>query len=73
MIESMKNGGELHIHIHPGHSRLYEYFGMFNIQLSRGFNPAKAIVVEKFNGVKAEMSEYSDALREFGFVSGYNG
>jgi len=73
VMESLKNGKELHIHIPPDHPRLHEGLGMFKVRLSRGFNPEKGIVVEKINRVTAGQSEYRDALREFGFTSGYNG
>jgi len=73
VMESLKNGKELHIHIPPDHPRLHEGLGMFKVLLSRGFNPEKGIVVEKINRVTAGQSEYRDALREFGFTSGYNG
>jgi ATP-dependent Lhr-like helicase len=73
VLESMKNGRELRIHIPPDHPRFHESLGMFKILLSRGFNPVKGIVVERINGVAAERSEYRNALREFGFISGYNG
>jgi ATP-dependent Lhr-like helicase len=73
VLESMKNGRELHLHIPPNHPRLLESLEMFKILLSRGFNPMKGIVVEKINGVTAKRSEYRDALREFGFISWYNG
>jgi len=72
-LESMRNGRELHIRIPADHPRFQETLGMFKVLLSRGFNPAKGIVVEKINGVAAERSEYRDALREFGFISGYRG
>ena len=72
VLESMKNGRELRIHIPPDHPRFHESLGMFKILLSRGFNPVKGIVIETINGVAAELSEYRDALREFGFISGYN-
>lgn len=73
VLESMKNGRELSVHIPPDHPRLHESFGMFKALLSRGFNPVKGIMVEKINGTAAERSEYRDALREFGFVAGYRG
>ena len=72
VLESMKNGRELRIHIPPDHPRFHESLGMFKILLSRGFNPVKGIVIETINGVAAELSEYRDALRQFGFISGYN-
>jgi ATP-dependent Lhr-like helicase len=72
VLESMKNGRELRIHIAPDHPRFHESLGMFKTLLSRGFNPVKGIVIETINGVAAELSEYRDALREFGFISGYN-
>ncbi|MFP5223160.1 MAG: DEAD/DEAH box helicase [Acidobacteriota bacterium] len=73
VIESMKNGRELRIHVPADHPRLHECLGMFKVFLTRGFNPEKVIVVEKINGVTAGRSDYLDALREFGFISGYNG
>lgn len=73
VLESMKNGRELRIHIPPDHPRFHESLGMFKILLSRGFNPVKGIVIERINGAAAELSEYRDALREFGFVSAYDG
>jgi ATP-dependent helicase Lhr and Lhr-like helicase len=73
VIESMKNGRELRIHIPADHPRLHESLGMFKVLLSRGFNPEKGIVVERINGVTAGRSEYCNALREFGFISAYNG
>jgi ATP-dependent Lhr-like helicase len=73
VLESMKNGRELNIHFPPDHPLLNESLGLFKILLSRGFNPVKGITVEKINGVAAEQSAYRDALREFGFISGYNG
>jgi ATP-dependent Lhr-like helicase len=73
VIESMKNGRVLRIRIPHDHPRLHECLVMFNMLLSRGFNPVKAIVVETINGVKAEMSEYRQRLLEFGFVPGYKG
>ena len=72
VLESMKNGRELRIHIPPDHPRFHESLGLFKILLSRGFNPMKGIVIETINGVAAELSEYRAALREFGFISGYN-
>jgi len=73
VIESMKNGRELRIHIPADHPRFHESLGMFKTLLSRGFNPEKGIVVERINGVTAGRSEYCDAMREFGFISAYNG
>jgi ATP-dependent Lhr-like helicase len=73
LMESMKNGRELRIHIPPDHPRLHEGLELFKVLLARGFNPQKGIVVEKINGVAASRSEYRDVLREFGFSSGYNG
>jgi ATP-dependent Lhr-like helicase len=73
VLESIRNGRELRIHIPPDHPRLHECLGMFKVLLSRGFNPEKGIVVEKINGVTAGRSSYCDALREFGFISGYSG
>jgi ATP-dependent Lhr-like helicase len=73
VLESMKNGRELRIHIPPDHPRLHESLGLFKVLLSRGFNPMKGILVERINGVAAVRSEYRDALREFGFISGYDG
>jgi ATP-dependent Lhr-like helicase len=72
-LESMKNGRELHIHLPPDHPRFRETLGIFKALLSRGFNPVKGIVVETINGSAAELSDYRDALREFGFVAGYRG
>ena len=73
VIESMKNGRELRIHIPADHPRFNESLEIFKILLSRGFNPKKVIVVEKINGVTAVHSEYRDVLREYGFISGYSG
>ena len=72
-MESIRNSRELHIHIPPDHPRLHECLGMFKVLLSRGFNPVKGIVVEKINGVTAGRSSYREALKEFGFISGYSG
>jgi len=73
VIESMKNGRDLRIHIPPDHPRLPECLGLFKVLLSRRFNPVKGIVVEKINGIAPERSGYRDALREMGFISGYTG
>jgi hypothetical protein len=73
VIESMKNGRELCIHIPPDHPRLHDGLELFKVLLARGFNPQKGIVVEKINGAAASRSEYRNALLEFGFSSGYNG
>jgi ATP-dependent Lhr-like helicase len=73
VIESMKKGKELRIHIPADHPRLPESLAMFKVLLSRGFNPEKGIVVEKINGVAAGRSEYRDVFREYGFIAGYNG
>jgi ATP-dependent helicase Lhr and Lhr-like helicase len=73
MLESLRSGRELRIHIPPDDPRLNQSLQFFKTLLSRDFSPLKKIFVEKINGIAASASEYRDAFREFGFKAIYKG
>ncbi len=71
VLELQKSGKDLRIHIPPDHPRLQEALGIYKTILTRGFNPANPLYVEKINGLPAIDSEYSGVLKEFGFRTNY--
>lgn len=70
---SRRNGGALEFMTPPDDPRLPDYLAFFKALLTREFSPEKMVAVETINGKPALESEYSGALREFGFARYHKG
>ncbi|MDA8125295.1 MAG: DEAD/DEAH box helicase [Deltaproteobacteria bacterium] len=70
---SRRNGGVLEFFVPPDDPRLAEYLSFMKALLGREFLPEKTLLVETINGQSARESEYSEALKAFGFRSYYKG
>ncbi|HJV33694.1 DEAD/DEAH box helicase [Geomonas sp.] len=73
VMVSKRYGKELEIKAQPDDPRLHEYLSIFNVLLTREFNPVKRITVDQINGAPAATSSYAEALKEFGFEEAYHG
>ena len=70
---SRRSGSALEFLASPNDPRIPEYLAFFKALLAREFNPEKMILVETINGKPALESEYSQALKEFGFTRYHKG
>jgi ATP-dependent Lhr-like helicase len=73
VLISRRNGSVLEFSVPPDDPRLPEYLLFAKTLLGREFIPEKALSVETINGKPAVKSEYSGALKEFGFQGYYKG
>jgi ATP-dependent helicase Lhr and Lhr-like helicase len=73
VLVSRRNGGALDIAVPPDDPRLPECLRFLKALLGREFLPEKSLLVEKINGRSAIGSEYSGALKAFGFRGYYKG
>jgi ATP-dependent Lhr-like helicase len=73
VLISRRNGSLLEFLISPGDPHISEYLSFFKVLLTREFQPEKMILVETINGKPALESEYSRALKDFGFTGYYKG
>jgi len=65
VVVSRRNGKELEIHVPPDHPRLREYLALFEVALTRAFQPVHRIAVETINGERAIHSPYTTWLRDW--------
>jgi ATP-dependent Lhr-like helicase len=70
---SRRSGSSLEFLAPHDDPQIPEYLGFSKTLLTREFNPEKMIPVETINGKPALESEYSWALREFGFTRYHKG
>jgi len=73
VLVSKRYGKELEIEVPPGDPQIPDYLAFFRVLLTREFNPAKRIFVERINGDPAAGSAYAEALKAFGFQEAYQG
>jgi ATP-dependent Lhr-like helicase len=73
VLISRRNGAILDIAVPPEDPRLPEYLGFTKALLGREFLPEKSLLLETINGQSAIGSEYSRALKAFGFRGYYKG
>ncbi|MBN1292824.1 MAG: DEAD/DEAH box helicase [Candidatus Latescibacteria bacterium] len=71
VLISKRSGNELLFRVGPETELIGEYLEMFNVQLSRQFQPQKIIKVETVNDVPVFESPYLKALKNFGFKKDY--
>ena len=68
-----RNAKEIEVNVEPDNKNLIDYFKIFNILVTRQFNPAGKIIVEKINGKSVDRSEYLNIMKEYGFKKSYKG
>ena len=73
VLISRRNGSLLEFLISPDDPHIPEYLSFFKVLLTREFQPEKMMLVETINGKPALESEYSRALKDFGFTGYYKG
>jgi len=73
VLVSKRFGKELEFKAPPADPRLPEYLRLFEVLLSRDFNPRKSVSVEVVNGKPSQESEYAGHLKAFGFQESYGG
>ena len=71
VLISKRSGSELVFFVEPEAERIGEYLELFNVQLTRQFQPQKLIKVETVNDVPVLDSPYIKALQDFGFTKDY--